>query len=253
MFGSTPHRPGTRTRAVQTLALAVALCTATLARAQCPAPGAARGTLTVAGQGETSRPPDTASVAISLLTRGPTLDGTSRDHRQRVASAAPVIERLKAQGVTVDEGSFSLSEERAPVSAGARPKDEPPTYRAATRYDLTVAPLDRLDAIVAGIVASGLFEIKSVRFSVADSRAALDDARRAAMADAQRQARVYADAADLRLDAIDTIVDGQAAGRGDGAYDLPERLARTASVGITAPKALAFSGSVTVTWHVVPR
>lgn len=226
---------------------------ATRAQTVCPPAGPDRATLAVVGNGEVSRAPDTARISISLQTRGPTLDGTARDHRQRVAQAAPILDRLKAAGVTVDEGGFSLSEERAPVAPNTRPTNEPPTYRAATAYGLTIRPLDRIDALVADIVAAGLFEIGSVRFSVANEHAVLDDARRDAMADALRQAKVYADAGDVRLDGIDHIVDGQAASRGDGLYDLPLRMARTASVGITPPKALSFTGSVTVTWHIVPR
>ena len=229
------------------------LSTTSIVGAQCPAPAGDRATLAVVGNGEVSRAPDTARISISLQTRGATLDGASRDHRLRVTQGASVIDRLKTAGVAVDEGIFSLSEERTPVAPGARPSNDLPTYRAGTRYDLTIRPLDRVDAVVAEIVAVGLFEIGSVRFSVADERGALDDARRAAMVDALRQAKVYADAAEVRLDGIDHIVDGQAAARGDGAFDLPVRMARTASVGIVAPKALGFSGSVTVTWHIAPR
>ena len=240
-------------RATFALALAALTVGARPAAAQCPGPAAERATLVVAGAGEVSRPPDTARISISIQTRGPTLDGTSRDHRQRVARAAPVLERLRAAGAAVDDGSFSLTEERAPVAVGTRPAADPPTYRADTIYGLTLRPIDRVDAVMADIAAAGLFEIGSIRFSVADERAALDDARRAAMADALRQAKVYADAGDVRLDGIDHIVDGQAASRGDGAFDLPVRMARTASVGIVAPRALAFSGNVTVTWHIAPR
>jgi uncharacterized protein YggE len=223
------------------------------AEAQCPAPAEVRATLAVVGNGEVRRAPEIATVEVSLLTRGPTLEGTTRDHRTRVAEAAPLLQRLKGEGVVVEDGAFNLSEERAPVPAGVRPGNDPPTYRAATRYALTMKPLDRVDATVAEIAASGLFEIGSIGFSVADDAAALDDARRAAMADALRQARVYADAGGVRLDAIDGVADGAAAPRGDGFYDLPARMARNASVGITPPKSLAFKGNVTVTWHIVPR
>lgn len=238
------------------LVLAAGLSSATAAAAaaaDCPAPAVERATLAVVGNGEVSRAPDTARISISLQTRGATLDGTSRAHRGRVAQAAPVLDRLKAAGVVVDEGSFSLSEERVPVPPNIRPTDGQPTYRAATVYGLTIRPLDKVDALVVDLTAAGLFEIGSVRFTVADERAVLDDARRAAMADALRQARVYAEAGDVRLDGIDHIVDGQAASRGDGLLDLPVRMARTASVGISPPKALGFTGSVTVTWHIVPR
>lgn len=241
-----------RARVVGLLGL-VGLLFPTGADAQCAAPAGERATLAVVGNGEVRRLPEIATVEISLLTRGPTLDGTVRDHRHRVAQASPLFERLKTEGVGVEQGAFSLSEERAPAPVGVRPGNDSPTYRAATRYALTIKPLEKIDAVVAEIASSGLFEVGSLGFSVADEGAALDDARRAAMADALRQARVYAEAGGVRLDSIDRIVDGAASSRGDGAFDLPVRMARAASVGITPPKSLGYSGSVTVTWHIVPR
>ncbi len=243
-------------------ALAAALTAAWLlaapaVRAQCAPPAPPRATLTVRGTASVDRRPDTAHLAVTVRTRGPALDGTTHDHSSRVGGAVAVLDRLKAAGVAVDEGEFSLSEERAPVPPGARPSDVKPTYRADTRYTLAVPLGARLDAVVAEIASSGLFELGQVRFSVSDNASAIDDVRRAAVADAKRQAQIYAEGTDMRLDGVDRIVDGAADSPGDGAADLPMRVAAPGlpppSVGLVSPKSLPFSGSVTVVWFIVPR
>ncbi len=218
--------------------------------AQPAAPPPEPATLVVRGTATVDRKPDVARLAIALVTRGATAEGVARDHEARVARAAAVLGRLKAQGVSVDQGAFDLGEDEVPASPGAPPPR--PTYRAETVYDLSMPGPDRLDAVVGDIAAAGLFEVQSARFAVAETAGALDEVRRAAMADARRQATVYAEAGDLRLDGILRIADGDAGG-GEGGFERPLRLARAKSVGIRPPDRLQFQGSVTVTWRVVPR
>ena len=213
-----------------------------------PAPA----TLTVRGSAAVAQAPDLARMTVSVLTRGATLDAAVRGHTTRVAAARAVLARLAASGVTVDEGSFDLGEERPMPGPDGRASPQPATYRAETRFDLTLRPLDRLDGVVGEIAAAGLFELGSARFGVADGAGATDRARRAAMADARHQADVYAEAGGLRLDGIQRIADAEAA-IPDGAPERPLRMVRAATVGITPPKALDFQAGVTVTWRVVPR
>ncbi len=220
------------------------------ALAQSPAPPA--GLLTVHGSATVTQQPDLAHLTLSVVTSGPTLDVAARDHAARVARAGTALAQVKPQGVTVDQGAFTLDEERVPAPQGKSPGQEIVVYRAETRYDLTVATLDRLDSVVAAIVATGLFEVGQTGFAVADDAAALDRVRRAAMADARHQAEIYAEAGDVRLDGIERIVDGEASGR-DGVLAMPMKMARSASVGLVPPKTLTFQGGVTVTWRIAPR
>lgn len=209
----------------------------------------ALATLTVRGSAAVAQAPDLAHMTVAVSTRGPSLDAAVRDHAARVAAAKAVLARLAASGVTVDEGRFDLGEEPAtPAPDGRRAAS---TYRAETRFDLTLRALDRLDATVGEIAGAGLFDVESARFGTADSAGATDRARRGAMADARHQAEVYAEAGGLRLDAIQRIADADAAGAERGFA--PRAVLRAASVGVAPPSALEFTASVTVTWRVAPR
>jgi uncharacterized protein YggE len=125
---------------------------------------------------------------------------------------------------------------------------EPP-FTAQTTFSLKVRPADGLNAIVSKLAASGLFEVRVVRFRVEQQRAVLNQARRAAMVDAREQAGAYADAGELKLVEIIEITDGEATPIEYGFADLP----MPRFVQIIPPATVAFTASVNVTWRIAPR
>ncbi|MGI3900373.1 MAG: SIMPL domain-containing protein [Janthinobacterium lividum] len=226
------------------------LLAAAPAAAQSPAPPA--GVLIVRGSATVSQKPDLAHLSLSVVTIGPTLVVAARDHAARAARAGSALAQWASQGAAVDEGSFSLVQDNVPEPESKAPGKSVMIYRAETRYDVTVTAIDRLDAIVAGIVGTGLFEVGPTSFSVADETAAVDHVRRAAMADALHQAEIYAEAGSVRLDGIERIADGEASGA-SAPPAMSMKMARSATVGLTPPKTLTFQGSVAVTWRIAPR
>src|SRR5262249_45835902 len=116
-------------------------------------------------------------------------------------------------------------------------------------FYLKIEVLDSLNGLVTKLAASGLFEVISIHFGVEHERAALNEARRRAMADARDQAAVYADAADVQLLAIAAITDGEAVrALGAGAVSQAPRF-----VQVLPPATVAFTSSVQVTWRIGPR
>ena len=233
-----PRRPG---RSAGWIAAAAAL-TLLAAPPVLAEDGAAPATLTVRGSAAVDQAPDLATLGVVVVTREPTLAGVVRDHAGRVAAAKALLARLAAAGVTVEEGSFGLGPENDALVS---------TFRAATRFDLTLHALEKLDATVSEIAGSGLFEVESAQFGTADSAGATDRARRAAMADARHQAEVYAEAGGLRLDGIQHV-DAAQGGLGSAGFHVQSAV-RSSSVGVQPPKALTVTADVTVTWRVAPR
>ncbi len=205
--------------------------------------------LTVRGSGVVEIPPDFARLSVDVVTRGPTLDGVSKAHQARVAGTGAVLDKLKADGVIVRQGAFNLVQEPARTVPGTNMRVEPATFRAETSYVLETKSLDKVDAEVGYAIASGLFELTGISYGVEHRDEGLNQARRAAVADARGQADTYADAAGIRLDGIRRIVDGEARSA-EGSYDLPLRSA--APVGITPPKTIPFTAEVTITWQIAP-
>lgn len=72
-------------------------------------------------------------------------------------------------------------------------------YRAVNRVEVKVRALARLGAILDALVAAGADRIDGIRFSIANPGPLADEARRLAMADALRKAKLYAEAAGVSV------------------------------------------------------
>ncbi|RAI41954.1 SIMPL domain-containing protein [Rhodoplanes roseus] len=198
-------------------------------------------TLTVRGNGQHEAKPDYAVLTVDVATPGDTLDKAANAHEARTTRASDVLNKLAADGVTVRRSSFRLTQE-----AGRR--QDQPAFRAVTTFEVDLRPVERVNALVGRIAASGLFEVGRVGYRVEQKTAALDEARRKAVADARAKAEVYAAAADMRLIGVVGITDGES-DTVDGRADLPA----PRSVQITPPAVLTFDASATITWRIGPR
>jgi uncharacterized protein YggE len=196
--------------------------------------------------------PDFARVRVTVSTPAPTLDEAARAHRDRATRALSALHELK--GIEIEDSTFSLNRENpvryAQELRNPEPKPAMPPFTARTTFSLKTKAIDDLNAAITKLSASGLFEVLSVQFGVEQERAALNQARRQAMADARDQAAAYADAGDVRLVEIVAITDGEAAPLvQDGYADMP--IPRF--VQIIPPSTVAFNSSVQVTWRIALR
>jgi uncharacterized protein YggE len=188
------------------LAAAVALTWGSCATAQ----GAT--VLTIEGQGEVARTPDAATVSVGVTERADTAAAALSAMSE---SAAAVLAELEAQGIAPRDVQTSGLELRPDWR---RPEDEPRIvgYVASTRLDLRVRNLDRLGALLDAVVSGGegdrANELNGLSFQLSEPRAAEDEARRAAWADAMEKARVYAEAGGLEVGRVLSVREGQPRG-----------------------------------------
>jgi uncharacterized protein YggE len=216
--------------------------------------------LTVLGSGSYEVKPDLALFQAVVSTSGKTLDAATTPHQERATRALKALQDLQADGLEIEESSFSVDQRRGlrpipPIQPGPLQKTESfiEGYTATTHFDLKIGSMEKVNQIVTKIAASNLFQIERIRFGVVQERAALNQARRAAMLDARDQAQAYAEPVDLELEQIVAITDGEARAP-DGAADLPSRRATGPyTVQILPPAKLEFTASVNVTWRIAPR
>lgn len=221
-------------------ALAFALTVTSPAAAQ-ERRGGAEPTVTVQGHGRHEAKPSFAVLTVEVATPGDTLDKVTAAHETRAARAAEALRALAADGVTIRRSDFRVARD------AVRPKQSQPGVRAVTSFALELRPVDRVDALVGRIAATGLFEVGTTSYRADDARAALDEARRKAVADANAKAEVFADAAGMRLVGIVSIIEG-----GEPGLRRAE-LAAAPSMQIAPPATLTFDASATVTWRIGPR
>lgn len=203
--------------------------------------------ITVAGEGRVDVAPEFAEFFADVVTRGESLEAATKQHTERAAKAAAVLRAMAKHNVSVERSSFRLEQNRLP----SRPGQKQPAfeYRAITTFALKANRLASLNDVVSSVAAAGLFEVRTIRYGIKDEERAIDDARRAAVKNARRQAEVYADAAGVKLAEILEIFDGLAQNLGSEA----SLRAATPNVQVSPPATIPFRAGINIKWRIVSK
>lgn len=171
-------------------------------------PVTAPRTISIEGKGEVATVPDTAFVNAGVTTTGKTareaLDANTR-------AMADLIATLKTAGVQpadIQTSGFSVNPQYLYPERDAAGNTPPPRitgYQVQNGVDVRVRKLGDLGTILDQIVTVGANTINGVSFSVDDPKRLLEEARKAAFADAEAKARTYADAAGAGLGEVLSI------------------------------------------------
>jgi uncharacterized protein len=195
----------------QNFLLILGLAAVALANAILPAGahehGPQKRTLSLAATGTVKAEPDkvdiTTGVTSEALTARDALDKNSEAMSQ-------VVKALKAEGIpakNIQTTNFSVQpvyehkEGSTPFITG---------YRVVNTVRIGLTDTKQLGAILDKVVSLGANTIDSIEFSVAEPETLKDDARRRAIENAKANAKVYAEAAGVRLGPIFTIVEEDA-------------------------------------------
>lgn len=169
---------------------------------------AQRPSVTVTGEGQVSRAPDMASLRLGVITEATAaaaaLAQNSQQMRallQTLAGLDIAVKDMQTRGVTV-----APQYRRLPDGAGMQLTG----YRAQHSVVVRVRDLDRLGNVLDQAVAHGANSVDGIDLGLSDTQSALDEARRAAMADARRRAALLAAEADRSLGRVLSIEESTA-------------------------------------------
>jgi uncharacterized protein YggE len=204
--------------------------------------------IAVAGEGRVNVAPEFAEFFADVVTRAESLETATKQHTERTAKAAAVLRGMAKHDVSVERSSFRLEQNRPPGRPAGQ-KQAPIEYRAITTFSLKANQLAALNEVISSIAAAGLFEVRTIRYGIKDEERAIDDARRAAVRNARRQAEVYADAAGVKLAEILEIFDGVAQNLGSEA----SLRAATPNVQVSPPTTIPFRAGINIKWRIVSR
>jgi uncharacterized protein YggE len=158
--------------------------------------------LDVVATGEVNRVPDLAIISAGVVTRAPTASGAlSQNARQmdRVVAAlkkAGIADR-DIQTTTVNlNPEYRYAENQAPVLIA---------YQATNQVTVRFRNIAESGAILDALVAQGANQINGPSLTIDKPEAALDEARRDAVAKARARAQLYAQAIGKRVGRILSI------------------------------------------------
>ncbi len=211
-------------KAVVTLALAVAAIAPLHAQALqvTPTLGPQSALLNVTAEGHSRRTPDLALFNAGVVTQGTNAAEALAANSTRMERVVAALKRAGIEDRDLQTASVSLqprySDPEREAQTRARELRQPyvpPTegpriigYEARNNLQVRVRRLDRMGRIIDTLVTEGANQIDGPSFTVDDQRAALDEARTQAMANARARADLYARAAGLRVARILSISEG---------------------------------------------
>jgi uncharacterized protein YggE len=201
-------------------------------------------TVTVSASAEIAATPDIARIATGVTTEA----ATAREALSRNNEAmSKVVEGLKSAGIEpkdIQTGSFNVEPRYT------SPRDnQPPVidgYRVTNQVNVTARDLGRLGEVLDRLVTLGANQVHGLAFEVSKAETLKDDARREAMANAHRRAKLYAEAAGASVGEVVAIAEDAAA-----VAPRPYAMGRMAASAVPIEAgSVELSARVTVTWSL---
>ncbi|MFC5564250.1 SIMPL domain-containing protein, partial [Methylobacterium aerolatum] len=198
--------------------------------------------------------PDMATLRLSVSAEKPTASAAAEETAR---SSQGVLAEIRAQGLdprdikTAVTVSPVFDDERGPQGMMKR------TLRGyVARNALTVRLHDtaRAGALARVLIDKGANVFEGIDFAVSEGQRPMDELRIQATKDAMRKAKLYAEAAGVRLGRVLTI-DPDPDSAADGQADMPRRIPVEGTVTTVIPVEPGIerlSAKVSMTWEISP-
>lgn len=212
------------------------------------------GTISIEGRGEVRAAPDMATINSGVTTQGATareaLDANTTAMNELLATlkeAGIEARDIQTSGFSVNP-NYIYSDARDSNGYTLPPKID--GYQVSNSVTVVVRELADLGSILDQSVTVGANTVNGVSFSVADPADLLNEARKAAFADAREKAELYAGVAGETLGDLESISERQDFGTPQP-YPMYARadVAQSAAVPVEAGE-LTFAVTVSVAWDL---
>ena len=163
--------------------------------------------ISISASGSVSVKPDQVAISIGVMRTAKTAKSALEANS---AAMRPIIETLKASGIEardIQTSNFSVQ------AAYDEPQNGKPAkiigYQVANSVQVRLRAIEKLGDVLDRVVDQGSNQINSIQFIVSKEAELKDSARKAAVANAQRMAKTYADAAGVTLGDVLMISEGE--------------------------------------------
>jgi len=223
------------------------MLTAALALPMTALPGTARAdtaTITVTGEATVAVQPDVATLSLGVTTQGPTATAAMAAN---TAALAVVMDRLRAAGIAgrdLQTSNLSLNPNWVGYDSGQTPTIA--GYTANNMLTVRVRALDSLGAVLDAAITDGANTLNGLTFELSEPGPKMDEARRAAVADAIARATLLVEAAGANLGPVMSITEG-------GGYVNPTPMFRAEASAAPVPVAggeIGVTASVTIVFKI---
>ena len=195
--------------------------------------------------------PDTASIVVAVSRLESKPDAAFATARVAAQAVNAYLHQVGAK----DFGSsrVTLAEEFKYTDGANRFAG----YRAKIGFNVVLRELDRVDALLSGLIAAGANDLTSITFQTTRLKELRADARRRAVLAARDKAELYCAAAGVAVGAVLAIEDVNPetlSGRNEGhTYREPTAVDDAGEPGAIDPGAIAVGAAVNVVYRILAR
>ena len=205
------------------------------------------GEITVTGEGRVNSAPDMALIHLGVTTESDTAAAALAANSAEIAKVLANLTAAGIEGRDVQTTGLSINPNWQSNSSGASTIQG---YIASNTVTVRVRALETLGTLLDAAVKDGANTLNGVEFGLQKPEPVMNEARKAAVADAKARAELIAGAAGVKLGAIKSISEG-----GSAPMPMPMlRMAAEAAAGAVpvASGEVGTSAQVTIVWTLAP-
>ncbi len=164
-------------------------------------------TMSLTGHGEVRLAPDLAVVTMGVMSSAATAHEALDANTGAMQAVMAALTGAAIEARDIQTSNFAVN----PRYDYGQNNAQPPKvvgYDVSNNVTVTVRKLESLGAVLDAVVSAGSNQINGVLFQVSKPEAATDEARKLAVADAQRKAQVYAEASGVSLGDVVSLSEG---------------------------------------------
>jgi len=174
-------------------------------------PTPAQRTITISGEGFVNAKPDLAIVMVGVVTQGATAAEALAENSKHMNALFSLIQGLGIDAKDVQTSNLQVQPRFAPADPSKPGSDNVIAgYDATNEVTVRLRDLAKLgDALDRFISVAGANNLRGLSFDFSNPDPLVDQARKNAVADATRKAKLYAGAAGVTLGAVQSISESE--------------------------------------------
>lgn len=170
--------------------------------------GAPRQVMSLTGNGKARAEPDMAIITLGVVREAETARAALSANNQAMNAVMATVTGAGIAQKDIQTSGFSISPKYHYPKRKTDGEQEAPRitgYTVSNTMSVAVRDLDRLGAVLDGVVSAGSNQINGISFDIAEPEPLHNEARKLATRDAIAKANLYAEAAGVKLDKIVSI------------------------------------------------
>lgn len=153
-------------------------------------------TIIVSAQADVRVAPDIATINAGVVTQADSANAAMQDNRTKMNAVFEALKKagiadkdMQSAGITINP-QYRYVENQPPVVTG---------YQASNTVNVTLRDMAAVGSVIDALVGQGVNQLNGPTFDVEDKDSALNEARTKAVGKARDRAKLYADAAGVKI------------------------------------------------------